>query len=147
VSDGGHRYALCHEDLGRQVHSGVSLRINQDCIALSYQDREGSQMPKCRRRRHDDIGVEDSLEALFEFGVQADRGIRRGRGEHGSEAIDRVFGSRFEPGIGVEPHVGAGSKVDKAPAPGSYPGSIEVAVLHPQSRKPALLRRADISFE
>ena len=42
VSDGGHRYALCHEDLSRQVHSGVSLRINQDCIALSYQDRESS---------------------------------------------------------------------------------------------------------
>ena len=60
-------------------------------------------MPKCRRRRHDDMGVEDALEALFEFGVQADRRIRRGRGEHGSEAIDRVLGSALSLGSVLSP--------------------------------------------
>ena len=70
VRDGVDRYALSHQDLSREVHSRVSLGVNDDGIALSDQDREGGQVPEGRRRWHDDMGVEDSPETLFEFGVQ-----------------------------------------------------------------------------
>ena len=108
------RYPASPEDLGGQLDRGMGLNVHQDDIVGVDQDRQGCQVAERGGRRQHHSCIEDTTEALLEFGIEAQRGVGRRRGEDGAKAFDGRDSALFQTRIGIETQVGAVPEVGQS---------------------------------